>query len=246
MAASHIALRARSYGSFPVSADVHDADWLQHSHERIAARRALDHRKITATAFSHFLDAFPVLRNASQHLRALIMSVITLKKYSTGEIMNDAKSPALVFMLAGEATAVGVKNKTIPTGQGFGEGNLWGETTNPTLVAKSRTCTALVLVMEDFVSLKFTIPEHFVDFDQQLQLRRAWHRGESEDGCSMASEEVQDLTRSLVRAVQSDDSVSMFLPCPLSFRSIPYSHSSFPQSFEDCANRLTIFFANFR
>ena len=232
MAASHIAIRARSYGSFPVSADVHDADWLQHSHERIAARRSLDDRKITATAFSNFLDAFPILRHASQHLRALIMSVITLKKFSTGETMNDGKRPALVFMLAGEATAVGVKNKTIPKGQGFGEGNLWGETTNPTLVAKSRTCTALVLVMEDFVALKLAIPEHFVEFDQQLQLRRAWHRGESEDGCSMASEEVQDLTRSLVRAVQSDDSVSMFLPFPVFFfHSIPFSHSVLPQSF---------------
>lgn len=131
MAASHIALRARSYGSFPVSADAHDVIWLQHSQARIAGRRLLDSSKSVALAFPAFLQAFPVLRDASHHLRMLVMGAVVMRQYASDEIISDEESPSLVYMLAGKGQMEGGEH--LEQGKGFGEEMLWGGTC-PTLV----------------------------------------------------------------------------------------------------------------
>ena len=204
MAASHIALRARSYGSFPASADAHDVAWLQHSQERIAGRRSLDDRRTIAQAWPCFLDAFPVLRDASQHLRTLFMGAAVTKQFVCGETLSDDKEPALVYVLAGEAEFQDEGARRVRPGQGAGEEMLW-HAASPTLKATSRTGTALVIRKSELDVLRQAVPEHYAEFEKQIQLHRAWHK-EGDGG--MAVEEVHDLVRCLVDAARRDDSVS--------------------------------------
>jgi len=213
MAASHIALRARSYGSFPVSADEHDKIWLQHSSERIASRRLLMSAKSMALAFPRFLDAFPVLRDASHHLRQLIMGAVALKQFANGDTMSDSDSPALVFLLSGEAR---IENGcTVHPGDAFGQQLLWGAE-RPILITASRTCTALVMATADIMALREALADHFVEFDKLLTLQRYWHAGECGDK-GFSAEEVKDVVRCLVDAARKDDSVSFFVFCPFLF-----------------------------
>eukprot|EP00802_Teleaulax_amphioxeia_P007935 Tamp_07943.p1 GENE.Tamp_07943~~Tamp_07943.p1 ORF type:complete len:455 (-),score=89.45 Tamp_07943:1046-2353(-) len=205
MAASHIALRARSYGSFPASADAHDVAWLQHSQERIAGRRSLDDRRTIAQAWPCFLDAFPVLRDASQHLRTLFMGAAVTKQFVCGETLSDDKEPALVYVLAGEAEFQDEGARRVRPGQGAGEEILW-HAASPTLKATSRTGTALVIRKSELDVLRQAVPEHYAEFEKQIQLHRAWHK-EGDGG--MAIEEVHDLVRCLVDAARRDDSVTI-------------------------------------
>jgi hypothetical protein len=204
MAASHIALRARSYGSFPVSADEHDVIWLQHSQERIAGRRSLESRKSVAMAFPSFLDAFPVLRDASHHLRMLVMGAVVMREYGCDEIISDEKSPSLVYVLAGEGQLEG--GERLQRGKGCGEDLLWGGEC-PTLFAKSRFCTVLVLAQADLHALKETASEHFAEFERELEVHRNWHKGEAEGGMSAA--EVQEMVKHLVDAARHQDSATI-------------------------------------
>jgi len=204
MAASHIAMRARSYGSFPVSADEHDVAWLQHSHERIAGRRLLDDRKAIAKAWPGFLEAFPVLRDASQHLRTLFMGTVVTKQFVCGETLSDDKEPALVYVLAGEAEFQDGSARRVRQGEGAGEEFLW-HAASPALKAASRTGTVFVIRKAELDALKEAVPEQYAEFEKQVQLHRAWHKGE--DG-GMGVEEVQELVRCLVDAARRADSVS--------------------------------------
>jgi uncharacterized protein YfiM (DUF2279 family) len=203
MAASHIAVRARSYGSFPVSADAHDEIWLKHSHERISQRRALDASHRRSQLFPSFLSAFPVLRDASQHLRALVMGACSLVHFEKGGVISSDASPALVLIIAGEASLG--SGAIVSQGVGVGEEILWGEPAS-TLEAASHTCTAVVL---EFAMLKQSLSEsrQYSAFEKRLLLHRAWHRGLAEDS-NMGAQEVQEFVSSLVDAASANDAAT--------------------------------------
>jgi len=196
MAASHIAVRARSYGSFPVSAAAHDETWLRHAQERITQRRALDARQRVAQLLPEFLAAFPVLRGALRHSRAQICACIALRQFERGSTISSENTPALVFLISGMATNGGA---VVSAGEGVGEEALWGEPA-VALEAASRTCSALVL---DVMLLKESVSGCCdADFEKSLLPYRAWHRGLGENS---GAQEVKDFVSSLVNAASLGD-----------------------------------------
>ena len=206
-----------------MSADTHDAAWLQHSRDRIAARRALDAKSRAAKEFPGFLQAFPALRAAAQHEHAVLLGAITCRQFAPGEIMSHAASPALVYLLAGEALsmdtasdctdALGKGGTPVLERQGVGEALLVGSSMSPEcapIIKASCLCTALVLSLADLAELKSRLPDSVAsEFDARLRLHQAWHHGckatDQWAKVTASAAEVKDLVRVCMDAVRRDD-----------------------------------------
>ena len=136
--------------------------------------------------------------------RQLYLGTGVTNQLGCGETLSDDKEPALVYVLAGEAEFQDGGARRVRQGEGAGEEFLW-HAASPALKAASRTGTILVIRKAELNALKEAVPEQYAEFEKQVQLHRAWHKGE--DG-GMGVEEVQDLVRCLVDAARRADSVS--------------------------------------
>jgi ankyrin repeat protein len=138
-------------------------------------------------------------------VRTLLMRALVTKQFTSGDIMSDANNPALVYVVSGAAMSMGSDGSqhAVMKGQGFGGELLW-DTSCSTLKASSRTCSALVLSQADMARLREVVKEHIADFDQRLELHRAWYYGETGGG-SESSEEVRKVVRSSVDAARCGD-----------------------------------------